>query len=52
MELQDLMKELIDRVNVANNNVLKSLEFEERLMADRLAQLRLMIEDLKKKPGQ
>jgi len=51
-ELQELKKELVDRVNVANANVLKSLEFEERLMADRLAQLRLMIEELKKKPGQ
>jgi len=51
-ELQALKKELVERVSVANNNVLKSLEFEERLMADRLAQLRLMIEELKKKPGQ
>ena len=47
-ELQDLKKELSDRVGVANANVLKSLEFEERLMSDRLAQLRLLIEELKK----
>ncbi len=47
-ELQELRKELSDRVTVANANVLKSLEFEERLMSDRLAQLRLLIEELKK----
>ena len=51
-ELQELKKELVDKVNLANSNVLKSLEFEEKLMSDRLAQLRLMIEELKKKPGQ
>ncbi|HEX7900705.1 MAG TPA: hypothetical protein VF950_23300 [Planctomycetota bacterium] len=51
-ELQELRKELVDKVNLANSNVIKSLEFEEKLMSDRLAQLRLMIEELKKKPGQ
>jgi hypothetical protein len=50
-ELQDLKKELVDKVNLANGNVIKSLEFEEKLMSDRLAQLRLMIEELKRKPG-
>lgn len=47
-ELQELKKELSERVGVASANVLKSLEFEERLMSDRLAQLRLLIEELKK----
>ena len=51
-ELQELRKELVDKVNLANANVIKSLEFEEKLMSDRLAQLRLMIEELKKKNGQ
>lgn len=51
-ELQELKKELVDKVDLANSNVIKSLEFEEKLMSDRLAQLRLMIEELKKKPGQ
>ncbi len=51
-ELTELKKELVDKVNLANANVIKSLEFEEKLMSDRLAQLRLMIEELKKRPGQ
>jgi hypothetical protein len=51
-ELQELKKELVDKVNLANGNVVKSLEFEEKLMSDRLAQLRFMIEELKKKPAQ
>lgn len=51
-ELAELRKELVDKVNLANANVIKSLEFEEKLMSDRLAQLRLMIEELKKRPGQ
>jgi RNAse (barnase) inhibitor barstar len=49
-ELQELKKELTDRVTVANANVIKSLEFEERMMSQRLAELRLLIEELKK-PG-
>ncbi|HYE99555.1 MAG TPA: hypothetical protein VEJ18_11625 [Planctomycetota bacterium] len=48
-ELQALKGELVERVNLANTNVLRSLEFEEKLMADRLAQLRILIEELKKK---
>lgn len=51
-ELQELKAVLVDKVDLANSNVIKSLEFEEKLMSDRLAQLRLMIEELKKKPGQ
>lgn len=48
-ELQVLKVELVEKVGLANTNVLRSLEFEERLMGDRLAQLRLLIEELKKK---
>lgn len=48
-ELQALKGELVEKVNLANGNVLRSLEFEEKLMADRLAQLRILIEELKKK---
>jgi RNAse (barnase) inhibitor barstar len=47
-ELQELKKELSDRVNVASGNVLKSLEFEERMMSQRLAELRLLIEEIRK----
>ena len=47
-ELQAVRGELTASVNLANTNVIKSLEFEEKLMSDRLAQLRLMIEELKK----
>ena len=47
-ELQELKKELTERVTVANANVIKSLEFEERMMSQRLAELRLLIEELKK----
>ena len=48
-ELQALKGELVDKVDLANGNVLRTLEFEEKLMADRLAQLRILIEELKKK---
>lgn len=37
------------KVDLANTNVLKVLEFEERLLAERLASIRGMIEELKKK---
>lgn len=47
-ELNSVRGELTAGVNLANSNVIKSLEFEEKLMSDRLAQLRLLIEDLKK----
>lgn len=50
-ELTALKGELVAKVDLANSNVIKSLEFEEKLMSDRLAQLRLMIEELKKKPA-
>jgi hypothetical protein len=47
-ELNAVRGELTASVNLANTNVIKSLEFEEKLLSDRLAQLRLMIEELKK----
>jgi hypothetical protein len=47
-ELNSVRGELTASVNLANTNVIKSLEFEEKLMSDRLAQLRFMIEELKK----
>jgi hypothetical protein len=55
-ELDDLHKQVTEltkamqaKVDLANANVLKVLEFEERLFADRLASLRGIIEELKKK---
>lgn len=55
-ELDELQKQLTDlggkltaKVDLANTNVLKVLEFEERLLAERLASIRGMIEELKKK---
>ena len=37
------------RANVATGNALKSLQFEEKMMSERLAELRSLIEELKKK---
>lgn len=48
-ELTDLAKSVDDRANVATGNALKSLQFEEKLMSERLAELRSLIEELKKK---
>jgi len=55
-EMEDLSKRIMDlsaalqtKVDLANANVLKVLEFEERLLSDRLATLRAMIEEMKKK---
>ncbi|HLY12586.1 MAG TPA: hypothetical protein VKW04_25000 [Planctomycetota bacterium] len=47
--LEDLAKSVDDRANVATGNALKSLQFEEKLMSERLAELRSLIEELKKK---
>jgi septum formation topological specificity factor MinE len=47
-ELQELRADLAQKASAASASALKSLEFEERLMSDRLAQLRLLIEELKK----
>jgi hypothetical protein len=48
-ELQDLGKRLDERSQIAASQVLKALQFEEKLMSERLAELRLLIEELKKK---
>jgi len=48
-ELTDLAKSVDERANVATNNTLKGLQFEEKLMSERLAELRSLIEELKKK---
>lgn len=47
--LEDLAKSVDDRANVATANALKSLQFEEKMMSERLAELRSLIEELKKK---
>ena len=38
-----------DALVAAKDNALKSLQFEEKLMSERLAELRSLIEELKKK---
>lgn len=48
-ELVELAKSVDERANVATGNALKSLQFEEKLMSERLAELRSLIEELKKK---
>jgi hypothetical protein len=48
-ELTELSKSLDARANVATNSALKSLQFEEKLLSERLAELRSLIEELKKK---
>jgi len=48
-DLTELGKSLDMRANVATGNALKSLQFEEKMMSERLAELRSLIEELKKK---
>jgi hypothetical protein len=48
-ELTDLSKSVDERATVASNTTLKALQFEEKLMSERLAELRSLIEELKKK---
>ena len=48
-ELTELSKSLDARANVATGSALKSLQFEEKLLSERLAELRAVIEELKKK---
>ena len=48
-ELTELAKSLDARANVATGNALKAMQFEEKLMSERLAELRSLIEELKKK---
>jgi hypothetical protein len=48
-EITELSKALQTRIDTANANVLKLMEFEDRLLSERLASVRGMIEELKKK---
>ena len=48
-ELTELSKSLDARANIATASALKSLQFEEKMMSERLAELRSLIEELKKK---
>jgi hypothetical protein len=48
-ELTELGKALDAKAQVAAGQVLKALQFEEKLMSERLAELRHLIEELKKK---
>jgi len=55
-EMEDLSRRIMElsaalqtKVDLANANVLKVLEFEERLLSDRLATLRGMIAEMQKK---
>jgi len=48
-ELTELAKSLDARANVATGNALKAMQFEEKMMSERLAELRSLIEELKKK---
>ena len=47
--LTELAKSLDARANVATGNALKAMTFEEKMMSERLAELRSLIEELKKK---
>jgi hypothetical protein len=47
--LIELSKKLDVKVDLANTNVVKVLEFEETMLAERLATVRSMLADLKKK---
>lgn len=47
--LSELAKSLDARANVATGNALKAMQFEEKMMSERLAELRSLIEELKKK---
>jgi hypothetical protein len=48
-ELTELGKSVDLRANAATASALKSLQFEEKMMSERLAELRSLIEELKKK---
>lgn len=48
-DLTELGKSLDTRANIATGNALKALQFEEKMMSERLAELRSLIEELKKK---
>jgi succinate dehydrogenase/fumarate reductase flavoprotein subunit len=48
-DLQELSKKLDEKVSTANANVVRVFEFEEKLLADRLATVRALLEELRKK---
>ena len=48
-QLTELARSIDARANVATGNALKALQFEEKMMSERLAELRSLIEELKKK---
>jgi len=48
-DLTELAKSLDARANVATGNALKAMQFEEKIMVERLTELRNLIEELKKK---
>lgn len=48
-QLTEMGKSVDDRANVATGNALKVMQFEEKLLSERLAELRSLIEELRKK---
>jgi predicted nuclease with TOPRIM domain len=48
-QIVETSKKLETKVDLANTNVIKVLEFEEKLLSERLSTVRGMIEELKKK---
>ena len=48
-QLSEVSKATDAKANVASSNALKALQFEEKMMTERLAELRSLIEELKKK---
>ncbi len=48
-ELSELSKAVDARANTASGTAVKALQFEEKMMSERLAELRALIEELKKK---
>jgi hypothetical protein len=48
-QLNEVSKATDAKANVASSNALKALQFEEKMMTERLAELRSLIEELKKK---
>jgi len=48
-QLNELAKSVDARATQASGSSLKSLQFEEKMMSERLAELRSLIEELKKK---
>jgi len=49
VQLNELSKAIDAKATTASNNTLRALQFEEKMMSERLAELRSLIEELKKK---